>query len=434
MKWGITLGFTIATHNGSAVARDHNIRNEKVVSKENHIDPDGIHETWIDERPRQAYDRLFGQAVEDYNNKQTRSDRKITNYYNDICKDAKKHPVYEMIVSIGNRNNAVDAQTGKQILREFVDSWSARNPNLELIGAYYHADEEGVPHVHCDYIPIAHGYTRGMETQTGLVKALGEMGFTKQGKATAQILWEHRENDALETLCKARDLIIEHPLEENLTHLHTDAYKARQELTEVHQEIERCTKKIKSSKEQLQKNTLKASEIVSKAKKQAQAIYDSLIPVKAEYAAKKAYVDAIGKDFDLIGGVEEQKGFFGKPTGQVIVPKKKWETQAVTRMDRDAQLKADKIFADNVKEFKKTGNAKTLVILSDRVKELEQQNAALVIEKRNLIQRLDKAEKEVDRTINKINQTLDRLPDSVSEKFIQEWQRQKKIQNRDMER
>lgn len=243
------MGYTIATHNGSAVARDHNIRNEKIVSKEKHINPDGIHETWIDEKPRQAYERLFRQSVADYNEKQKRTDRKITNYYADICKDAKKHPVYEMIISIGNRDNAVDEQVGKQILREFVDSWKDRNPNLELIGAYYHADEEGVPHVHCDYVPVAHGYTRGMETQTGLVKALGEMGFQKQGKATAQILWEHRENDTLETLCKARGLIIEHPLEENRVHLHTDDYKARQKLTEVQQELERCTGQIKTAKE-----------------------------------------------------------------------------------------------------------------------------------------------------------------------------------------
>ena len=243
------MGYTIATHNGSAVARDHNIRNEKIVSKEKHINPDGIHETWIDEKPRQAYERLFRQSVADYNEKQKRTDRKITNYYADICKDAKKHPVYEMIISIGNRDNAVDEQVGKQILREFVDSWKDRNPNLELIGAYYHADEEGVPHVHCDYVPVAHGYTRGLETQTGLVKALGEMGFQKQGKATAQILWEHRENDTLETLCKARGLIIEHPLEENRVHLHTDDYKARQKLTEVQQELERCTGQIKTAKE-----------------------------------------------------------------------------------------------------------------------------------------------------------------------------------------
>lgn len=40
---------TISTHNGTAVAREHNIRNEKVVSKEKHINPDGIHEVWIDE-------------------------------------------------------------------------------------------------------------------------------------------------------------------------------------------------------------------------------------------------------------------------------------------------------------------------------------------------------------------------------------------------
>lgn len=243
------MGFTIATHNGSAVARDHNIRNKKIVSKEKHINPDGLHETWIDEKPTQAYERLFGKAVADYNSRQTREDRKIKNYYSDICKDAKKHPVYEMIVGIGNRDNRIDEKTGREIMREFVDGWQERNPNLELIGAYYHADEEGVPHVHCDYIPVAHGYTRGMETQTGLVKALGEMGFRKQGKATAQIQWEQKENNALETLCKARGLTIDHPHEENIKHMHTDAYKASQRLTEAQQEYERYVGEIKTAKE-----------------------------------------------------------------------------------------------------------------------------------------------------------------------------------------
>lgn len=250
------MGYTIATHNGSAVARDHNIRNEKIVSKEKHINPDGIHEIWIDEKPRHAYERIFGQSVADYNEKQKRTDRKITNYYADICKDAKKHPVYEMIVSIGNRDNTVDEQTGKQILREFVDTWKDRNPNLELIGAYYHADEEGVPHVHCDYVPVAHGYTRGMDTQTGLVKALGEMGFQKQGAATAQIQWEHRENNILENLCKAQDLIIDHPAGEKRAHIHTETYKARQAL----QEARRTTKKSLSDMKYLkgQKDALES--------------------------------------------------------------------------------------------------------------------------------------------------------------------------------
>ena len=58
---------TIAFHNGSAVRRDHNIRAQTVVRKQEHIDPNGVHEIWRDETERQAYDRLFGEAVEKQN-------------------------------------------------------------------------------------------------------------------------------------------------------------------------------------------------------------------------------------------------------------------------------------------------------------------------------------------------------------------------------
>lgn len=71
------MGVTISTHNGSAVAREHNIRNPKVVSKEPHIDVNGLHEVWIDEPVRQAYDRLFGEAVEAYNARQARPERQM---------------------------------------------------------------------------------------------------------------------------------------------------------------------------------------------------------------------------------------------------------------------------------------------------------------------------------------------------------------------
>lgn len=223
------MGVTIATHNGSSVAREHNIRNKKVVSKEKHIRKDGIYEIWIDEKVREAYHRLFDDAVTKYNEKQSRSDRRIGDYYTEVNKDSRKHPVYEMIISIGNKENCVSDIIGKNIMREFVDTWHERNQNLELIGAYYHADEEGVPHVHIDYIPVAHGYIRGMETQTGLVKALSEMGFEKQGKDTAQILWERRENQYLESLCARQEIIVEHP-KDGKSHLNTELYKLQQEI------------------------------------------------------------------------------------------------------------------------------------------------------------------------------------------------------------
>ena len=190
---------TISTHNGSAVRRQHNIRNKKVTSKQLHIDPGGEHEIWKDETIAHAYHRIFDKYVEEYNSRQKRSDRMIKNYLADIRKDAKKHECYEMIIGVYKGG---DIQTNKRIMREFVDGWDKRNPNLEMIGAYYHADEEGEPHVHIDYIPVAHGYKKGMETQTGLVKALNEMGFYTHGSNnTAQMQWEKAENKALEEIC-----------------------------------------------------------------------------------------------------------------------------------------------------------------------------------------------------------------------------------------
>lgn len=228
------MGATISTHNGSKVCQEHNDREEKVVSKEAHIDPNRTHETWQHEKVSDAYKRLFEDARLEYNAKQSRPERQINNYYAEVCKDAKKHPAYEIIIGIYGRNEdgscICSEEIGKEIMREFVEGWKERNPNLELIGAYYHADEQGEPHVHIDYIPVAHGYTRGMETQTGLVKALGEQGFEKHGRETAQIQWERRENEHLEKLCNARGIEIEHPKLEGIKHRETALYKAEKAL------------------------------------------------------------------------------------------------------------------------------------------------------------------------------------------------------------
>lgn len=275
------MGVTISTHNGSIAARDHNIRNEKVVSKEAHINPDGTHEIWIDIKPRDAYDNLFAAAVKDYNDRQTRDDRKIDDYYNDVCKDKKKHPVYEMIIGVYGKDekggDLCSEQTGKDIMHEFVDKWHDRNPNLALIGAYYHADEQGQPHVHLDYIPVAHGYSKGMAAQNGLVKALGEQGFEKQGGATAQIQWEARENKVLDDICRSRGLEVDHPGEEYRQHMTTEQYKAQaeldrtvyltKELLDTHDSLRSEAIKLESQRDVVNKQTQRALERRAKAVK-----------------------------------------------------------------------------------------------------------------------------------------------------------------------
>ncbi len=237
---------TISTHNGPDAHREHNIRNKKVIDKQPHVIPGGEYEIWKDETLTHAYHRIFDKAVNDYNAKQKRSDRKIKNYLSNVKKDAKKNPCYEMIIGVYKGG---DKDTNKRIMRDFVDGWSRRNPNLELIGAYYHADEDGDPHVHIDYIPVAHGYKKGMETQNGYVKALNEMGFyTRSANDTAQMQWQRAENRALEEICNFYGVVVEHP-KLGLEHLHTETYKAKKDTEKAIAEKEKAEKEVDELKQ-----------------------------------------------------------------------------------------------------------------------------------------------------------------------------------------
>jgi len=261
---------TITTHNGSTANRDHNIRNPKTTNVQDHIDKSLSHmnEIIVDENHRDAYKRLFGAALDEYNAKQERPERIIKDYYNHICADAKKHPVYEMIVQIGDRNDTgIYAPTERAVIKEFIAGWSKRNPSLELIGAYIHADESnGTLHAHLDYIPVAHSYKKGLRVQNGLVKALGQQGFltAKYGKETAQIRWERRENEALEKICNAYGIEVHHPFEDK-KHLNTSDFIAKQKaLEDVQKQTEKITVELRDAQESI--NVLKAQEDVLQGK------------------------------------------------------------------------------------------------------------------------------------------------------------------------
>lgn len=197
---------TISVHNGTAWSRGHNIRDKRYTKNMTNIDdaltPNNV--VIVDTPVRQAYADIFGDAVADYNAGQTRADRKIADYYDKIRDDKRKHPVYECIVQIGDRDDTgVDAEAEKHALIRYAQDWGRRNPNLRLIGAYVHADEpNGTVHMHLDYIPVA-TCTRGMRLQNSLDRALQQQGYTSSGRhQTAQIEWEHAEREALASICR----------------------------------------------------------------------------------------------------------------------------------------------------------------------------------------------------------------------------------------
>lgn len=301
---------TIATHNGSQAHRSHNIREPKVVSKESHIKPHGEFEIWQDEEPRQAYQRLFGKSVKEYNDKQVsknRSNRVIDDYFDKICNDKKKHPVYEMIIGIYNQSKqSADDELNKTILLRFVEDWKLRNPSLELIGAYYHADEQGKPHVHLDYIPVAHNCTRGMATQTALNKALKEQGFETEGRNTAQIQWEKRENKALSDLCVQFGLQVSHP---GRRKQHQETYqfkesKAKEEIKSL-EEKKQSLEKTDGMDLFLENANLKAeNQRLKETLKRQQSLFDKFLKENSLTNKFRQFVDRLKWQKDKNKGVE----------------------------------------------------------------------------------------------------------------------------------
>ena len=246
------MPYTIATHVGTKIARQHNIRDKRITDKEAHIDPNGKHEVWFNCNltEKEAYHKLFDSAVAEYNSRQKRNDRKISDYYEKIKSDKQKHTAYEMIVSIGNMDERIPEEVGYEILREFVEGWKEKNPNMYMFGCYYHADEQGVPHVHIDYIPVGTNYTRGMKKQVSSSKALEEMGFvTDTFKGTAQVKWIHSENERLETICNNHGVEVYHPqtgkehLEKDLYILEKQAENLKTEISDIEEEKQNIIRK-----------------------------------------------------------------------------------------------------------------------------------------------------------------------------------------------
>lgn len=166
----------------------------------------------------EAYEEIFGQAVSDYNAKQKRSDRKIDNYLSKIKQSKNNEKVfYETVVQIGKRddtgildedgNITEDAMLAKEVLDEYARTFQERNPNLILFNAVLHMDE-ATPHLHLDYIPVAHGYKTGLKTRNSLSKGLQEMGIAPAiGKNDTETMhWQKRERDHIAELCKARGI------------------------------------------------------------------------------------------------------------------------------------------------------------------------------------------------------------------------------------
>ena len=203
---------------------NHNNRKFKTAN----VDPSRTHLNIILKKPCQevlqnTYHELFNNALQKYNDRQKRDDRKIKNYLSHIQNSKQEKPFHEVVVQIGNRDNTEDYSS---LLVEYAESFEKRNPQMKVVGAIVHMDEE-TPHLHLDYVPFITGQKRGLGTRVSNDKAILQMGYKSWND------WRSQEEKAVENILQQHGLerTIMHNSERHRT---VDGYKKEQRLIESH--------------------------------------------------------------------------------------------------------------------------------------------------------------------------------------------------------
>ena len=238
---------------------------------------------YCNEDIKDVYHELFDEALKRYNDKQTRKDRKIDDYYEKIRSGKQEKLFHEVIIQIGDKDNmgseTMEGQLAAKILDEYMKGFQERNPTLRIFAAHLHLDE-ATPHLHIDFIPYVTGSKRGLDTRVSLKQALSSLGFKGGSRSETELnQWVQSEKQKLAMVMRENEIEWDQKGTHE-QHLSVLDYKKKvreqevEELTEhknllehdLH-DISECVDEIQKEKEQVEKErdaVIKKTEVLEK--------------------------------------------------------------------------------------------------------------------------------------------------------------------------
>ena len=253
---------------------------------------------YCNENIKDVYHELFDEALARYNEKQTRSDRRIDDYYEKICSGKQEKPFHEIILQIGNKDDmgakTEDGQLAAKILDEYMQDFQQRNPTLRVFSAHLHMDE-ATPHLHIDFIPYTTGSKRGLETRVSLKKALAELGFKGGTRSeTERNQWVAAEKERL------ADIMLQHGIEwekketheKHLSVLDFEKKERAKEAAELEQTISGSKEKLSDILHQ----QITAGQETEQIRKEGEAIQREVSELSATNLLLKEQTEILAED------------------------------------------------------------------------------------------------------------------------------------------
>lgn len=282
---------------------------------------------------KDAVNEFYGPAVERYNARQKRTDRKKSlDYYGALLDGTEGYgvgashekPVYEYVLQVGNKddngvtdsnfdvefwraakergdynkaaqyvkqhlNTDPDRAELKEILIDYAQKLPERYPNLHFLMMEYHDDEPGgTGHIHMMFTPFVNGQKTGLDTRVSMSGAFKSMGFVGGPNEKPLELWKNDLKDGLTEAMQARgyDRKFMSNTEE---HLSVSNYKRMQESERLDREI---AEKKKESANLSWKNKI-VQEDLEDAKSELEDVKAELADAQSESRALREENEAL---------------------------------------------------------------------------------------------------------------------------------------------
>ena len=116
---------------------------------------------------KNVYRKEFDAALQEYNTKQTRPERRIDDYFEHVS-ETEQDMAVEAIIQCGDKQfweqNSDDRIFMKQVYKQLLLKLQEYLPDFKIANAVVHFDEAS-PHMHVVGIPIGRGFKRGLSTK-----------------------------------------------------------------------------------------------------------------------------------------------------------------------------------------------------------------------------------------------------------------------------
>lgn len=364
---------SIKHNNREFTEKDWQAKHHEHINEEKTAENIIIKQEWI----RDKYTEIFGEAVEQYNKKQKRSDRKITDYFTKVKKDKTLNTQYEFIVQVGDiddfKNND-DLKLANTILKNYAESFEERNPKFKVYNAVIHNDE-ATPHLHINVIPVADGYKQGMTLRPALNKAMmQQLSIVKKGDSR-DILKQFREKetDYLENQLKENKI--------NRKIVGTNTIKDQHQYKELKSELKKMTERKKEIEEIIKHAEGKPVEF--KPLKQKKGIFGGEITSKTEVIIKKEDFEKLQTDSKALPIARKKLEVVQKEKHKLLEVVGFWKEKFETMESKMEKLVKKKDFAEKIVKFASEFVKEKLNIkLSDEWKNKNSQDKTKELENR----------------------------------------------------